>query len=314
MQYRALGNSGLKVSTVGIGTNQFGGKVDDGEALRIIARALDLGVNFIDTADIYRSGLSEVAVGKAISKRRSEVVLATKVGMKAGEGPNDRGASRGHIMAGVDASLKRLQTDYIDLYQIHRFDPDTPAEESMRALDDLIAAGKVRYIGASNYAAWQICHANHVALSRGWSPFVTVQPHYHMFERSIERELVPFCQAMNIGIIPYFPLAGGFLTGKYRRGEAPPVGSRGESNPYVQKFFNDADFAVVEKLEAFATERGHTMVELAIAWLLAQPQVTSVISGATSPEQLESNARAAEWSLDAKDLAVVKEILDGRNE
>ena len=191
--------------------------------------------------------------------------------MEVGDGPNDVGASRHRIMTGVEASLRRLGTDYIDLYQIHRFDPHTPAEETMRALDDLVRSGKVRYIGASNYAAWQLCRANDVAEANGWSRFVSVQPHYHMLERSIERELVPYCEAFGTGIIPYYPLAGGFLTGKYRRNEAPPPGSRGESSEYVQRYFTDRNFDILDKLQAFAKEREKSMVELAIAWLLGPP-------------------------------------------
>ncbi|HLS90334.1 MAG TPA: aldo/keto reductase, partial [Limnochordia bacterium] len=224
MKYRQLGRSGLWVSVVGLGTNQFGGKVDEKGVAEIIDAALDLGVNFIDTADVYTGGKSEETIGKAIAKRRDQVVLATKVGSRTGDGPNDVGTSRRHIIAGVEASLRRLGTEYIDLYQIHRFDPHTPFEETMRALDDLVRSGKVRYIGASNYAAWQLCRANDVAEMRGWTPFISIQPHYHMLERSIEKELVPYCEAFGVGIIPYFPLAGGFLTGKYRRGQAPPPG------------------------------------------------------------------------------------------
>ncbi len=224
MKYRQLGRSGLWVSVVGLGTNQFGGKVDEKGVAEIIDAALDLGVNFIDTADVYTGGKSEETIGKAIAKRRDQVVLATKVGSRTGDGPNDVGASRRHIIAGVEASLRRLGTEYIDLYQIHRFDPHTPFEETMRALDDLVRSGKVRYIGASNYAAWQLCRANDVAEMRGWTPFISIQPHYHMLERSIEKELVPYCEAFGVGIIPYFPLAGGFLTGKYRRVKRLPRG------------------------------------------------------------------------------------------
>jgi len=312
LQYRNLGKSGLKVSAVGLGTNQFGGKVGPEEVKRIIGRALDLGLNFIDTADTYQSGESERTIGQAIAGRRDEVVLATKVASKTGPGPNDYGASRRHIMAGVEASLRRLNTDYIDLYQIHRFDPTTPMEETMRALDDLVRSGKVRYIGASNYAAWQLCRSNDIAERWGWSQFVSIQPHYHLLERKIEQELVPYCTAFGIGIIPYYPLAGGFLTGKYREGEPAPKGSRGESNAYVQRYFTPENFATVRKLQAFAEGRGHTMTELAVAWLLSRPQVATVICGATSVEQLEANLKAADWTLSAEESAEVDEILDGK--
>lgn len=309
MKYRQLGRSGLWVSVVGLGTNQFGGKVDEKGVAEIIDAALDLGVNFIDTADVYTGGKSEETIGKAIAKRRDQVVLATKVGSRTGDGPNDVGASRRHIIAGVEASLRRLGTEYIDLYQIHRFDPHTPFEETMRALDDLVRSGKVRYIGASNYAAWQLCRANDVAEMRGWTPFISIQPHYHMLERSIEKELVPYCEAFGVGIIPYFPLAGGFLTGKYRRGQAPPPGSRGEASAYVQQYFTERNFDVIERLEAFAKARGKSMAELAIAWLIARPQVASVIAGVTSVAQLQHNVKASEWELSAEEMQEIEHIL-----
>lgn len=309
MKYRQLGRSGLWVSVVGLGTNQFGGKVDEKGVAEIIDAALDLGVNFIDTADVYTGGKSEETIGKAIAKRRDQVVLATKVGSRTGDGPNDVGASRRHIIAGVEASLRRLGTEYIDLYQIHRFDPHTPFEETMRALDDLVRSGKVRYIGASNYAAWQLCRANDVAEMRGWTPFISIQPHYHMLERSIEKELVPYCEAFGVGIIPYFPLAGGFLTGKYRRGQAPPPGSRGEASAYVQQYFTERNFDVIERLEAFAKARGKSMAELAIAWLIARPQVASVIAGVTSVAQLQHNVKASEWELSPKEMEEIEKIL-----
>lgn len=309
MKYRQLGRSGLWVSVVGLGTNQFGGKVDEKGVAEIIDAALDLGVNFIDTADVYTGGKSEETIGKTIAKRRDQVVLATKVGSRTGDGPNDVGASRRHIIAGVEASLRRLGTEYIDLYQIHRFDPHTPFEETMRALDDLVRSGKVRYIGASNYAAWQLCRANDVAEMRGWTPFISIQPHYHMLERSIEKELVPYCEAFGVGIIPYFPLAGGFLTGKYRRGQAPPPGSRGEASAYVQQYFTERNFDVIERLEAFAKARGKSMAELAIAWLIARPQVASVIAGVTSVAQLQHNVKASEWELSPEEMQEIEQIL-----
>lgn len=309
MKYRQLGRSGLWVSVVGLGTNQFGGKVDEKGVAEIIDAALDLGVNFIDTADVYTGGKSEETIGKTIAKRRDQVVLATKVGSRTGDGPNDVGASRRHIIAGVEASLRRLGTEYIDLYQIHRFDPHTPFEETMRALDDLVRSGKVRYIGASNYAAWQLCRANDVAEMRGWTPFISIQPHYHMLERSIEKELVPYCEAFGVGIIPYFPLAGGFLTGKYRRGQAPPPGSRGEASAYVQQYFTERNFDVIERLEAFAKARGKSMAELAIAWLIARPQVASVIAGVTSVAQLQHNVKASEWELSPEEMQEIEHIL-----
>lgn len=309
MEYRQLGKAGVRVSVIGLGTNQFGGKVDQAGVNAIIAGALDLGINFIDTADVYTGTRSEETLGVALKGRWDKVVLATKVRTKLGDGPNDQGASRYHIVNGVEASLRRLQSDHIDLYQIHSWDATTPIEETLRALDDLVRAGKVRYVGASNFAAWQLARANLLAELRGWSPFVSIQPHYHMLERAIEQELIPYCNAYQVGILPYFPLAGGFLTGKYRRGAPAPAGSRGESSPYVQKYLIDANYTIVEGLEAWAAERGHTLGELAHAWLLAQPMVSSVISGATRLEQVAANAKAASWQLTPAELAEVNALL-----
>jgi aryl-alcohol dehydrogenase-like predicted oxidoreductase len=309
VEYRQLGTAGVRVSAIGLGTNQFGGKVDQRGVNEIIAAALDQGVNFIDTADVYTKSRSEETLGVALKGRWSDVVLATKVFNSTGEGPNDRGASRYHIMNGVEASLRRLQSDHIDLYQIHRWDVSTPIDETLRVLDDLVRSGKVRYIGASNFAAWQLARSNLLAEFRGWAPFVTIQPHYHMFERSIEQELIPYCNAYRVGILPYFPLAGGFLTGKYLRGQPAPAGSRGESSSYVQQYMTDTNYAKVEHLTAWVQARDHTMSELAHAWLLAQPQVSSVISGATSVDQVRQNARAADWRLTTDELAEVNAVL-----
>ncbi len=311
MQYRNLGSSGLKVSTVGLGCNQFGGKVDAPETARIVHRAIDLGINFLDTADVYSKGRSEEFLGGALKGRWDEVVLATKFKSPMGEGPNDKGASRYHIMSAVEASLKRLQSDHIDLLQVHSWDPETPIEETMRALEDLVRQGKVRYLGASNFLAWQICRANDIAGKHGWLGFVSIQPHYHMLERTIEQELVTYCNYANIGILPYFPLAGGFLTGKYQEGKPPPPGTRGENGAYVQKYFTPGNFAKVSSLSAWAERHGHTMAELAIAWLLGQPKLSSVISGASKIEQVEANVKAAEWQLSPTELAEVNSILAG---
>ena len=315
MEYRSLGRSGVKVSAIGLGGNQFGAKVDRAGTERIVHAAMDQGVNFIDTADVYSGrGKSEEALGAALEGRWDKIVLATKVRSPMGDGPNDRGASRYHIFEGVHGSLRRLKTDHIDLLQIHSWDAETPIEETMRALDDLVSSGKVRYIGASNYAAWQLCRSNDVAEMRGWAPFISVQPHYHMLERGIESELAPYCRAFNIGILPYFPLAGGFLTGKYREGAPPPAGSRGESNPYVQRYFTPENFAKVEQLRKWTEARDHTMAELAVAWLLAQPQLASVIAGVTSPEQVLANVQAASWRLTADEEREVRAILEQRPE
>ena len=310
MEYRQLGNSGVRVSVLGLGTNQFGGPLDQEAVNEVIDAALDMGVNFIDTADVYQSGRSEELLGVALQGKWERIVLATKVFFATGDGPNDRGSSRYHIINGVENSLRRLQSDHIDLYQMHRWDDETPIEETLRALDDLVRAGKVRYVGASAYASWQLAKANLLADMHGWSPFVTVQSHYHMLERQVEEEVLPYCRAHGVGFIPYFPLAGGFLTGKYRRGEAPPAGSRGERSPYVQRYMTDGNYDRIETLTEWAEERGHTMAELAQAWLMAQPQVCSVISGLTRKSHLEANVKAAEWQLTADELAAVNGVLD----
>jgi aryl-alcohol dehydrogenase-like predicted oxidoreductase len=246
----------------------------------------------------------------ALKGKWHKVVLATKVYNATGDGPNDYGSSRYHIINGVEACLKRLQSEHIDLLQLHRYDAKTPVDEMLRALDDLVRAGKVRYIGASNYMSWQLAEANTLAELQGWTRYISVQNHYHMFERDIEREVLPYCNAHNVGILPYFPLAGGFLTGKYRRGQAAPAGSRGESSPYVQKYMTDKSYDKVEALEAWAQDHGHSMLELAHAWLLAHPEVSSVISGATRVDQIKANAASASWKLSHDELSEVNKILD----
>jgi aryl-alcohol dehydrogenase-like predicted oxidoreductase len=310
MEYRQLGRAGVRVSALGLGTNQFGGPLDQDAVNSVIDAALDMGINFIDTANIYQKGRSEETLGVALKGKRDQVVLATKAYFPTGDGPNERGASRYNLVHAVEASLRRLQTDRIDLYQMHRWDEDTPIEETLRALDDLVRTGKVLYIGASAYASWQLARANLLAEVHGWSPFVTVQSHYHMLERQVEEEVLPFCRAHNVGFIPYFPLAGGFLTGKYKRDEEAPEGSRGQRSSYVQQYMTDANYDVVEKLTAWAAEREHTMAELAQAWLMAQPQVCSVISGLTKLSHLESNVRSVAWKLSDDDLSEIRAILE----
>lgn len=309
MEYRNLGSSGLKVSAVGLGTNQFGGKVDLRTTKEIINAALDEGVNLIDTANIYQEGRSEEFIGKALVARRDEAIIATKFYFPMGEGPNDRGGSRQHILREVEASLSRLNMETIDLYQIHRWDENTPVQETMRALEDLIRSGKVRYIGASNFSAWQLTQANAVAEMQGWSKFISIQPHYHMFERGIEEELIPACEYFNIGVLPYFPLAGGFLTGKYEEGKPAPEGSRGESSDYVQSYLTPEHFRKLDSLKAFAEDRGRAINELAIAWLLAQPQISSVIAGATKVDHIRDNVNAADWELSDAERSEIGEIL-----
>lgn len=305
MRYKRLGNSGLKVSAIGLGGNTFGRRVDEAGTAKIIHHALDLGINFIDTADVYSSGASETFVGKALTDRRDQAVVGTKVFGAMGQGPNDRGLSRKHILANVEQSLKRLQLDYIDLLQVHNWDPETPLDETMDALNSLVRDGKVRYIGCSNFAAWQMVWANCVSRQHNYEQYVSVQPRYNILDRAIERELVPACRAFGIGIIPYSPLAGGLLTGKYREGEAPAEGTRAHGNQHMQKQMTPHLFAAVSRLTEWAEARGHSVGELALAWLASKPEVSTVIAGATSPEQVDANAQAAEWVLSSEEQAEV---------
>lgn len=310
MEYRNLGKSGVKVSVIGLGTNRFGLETVPQTAVNnMIDAALALGINFIDTADIYTKGQSEITLGNALKGRWDKVVLATKFFMETGSGPNDRGGSRYHLMNAIEASLTRLQSDHIDLYYLHRWDTSTPIEETLRGLDDLVRMGKVRYIGASNLAAWQLAKANLLAEFRGWTAFVALQSHYHLLEREVEQEVLPYCVEHGVGFVPYFPLAGGFLTGKYKRGQPAPAGSRGESSEYVKNYMTKTNYTKIEKLESWAAERGHTLGELAHAWLLAQPGVCSVISGATRLEQVQANAKASGWQLNAEDVKAVNDLI-----
>lgn len=310
MEYRQLGPAGVRVSVIGIGTNRFGSDaLPQNDVNKVIDAAQDLGINHIDCANMYQQGRSEETLGVALKGRWDKFVLTTKVFFPAGEGTNDRGTSRYHIMNSVETSLRRLQTDHIDLYYLHRWDDSVPIDESLRALDDLIRMGKVRYVGASDYASWQLAHANLLAELKGWTPFVALQSHYHMFERNVEREVLPYCQAHNVGFVPYFPLAGGFLTGKYKQGQPAPAGSRGESSDYVQQYMTDTNYTILDKLSAWATDHGRGLNELAQAWLMAQPSVCSVISGATKLAHVESNVKAADWQLTAGEVAEVNGIL-----
>ncbi|MFC2007168.1 aldo/keto reductase [Chloroflexota bacterium] len=312
MEYRRLGNSGLKVSGIGLGSNTFGWVIDERASIEVIHRAIEMGVNYIDTADIYDRGTSEEYVGKAIKGKRSGLIIATKFGRPMGDGPNETGGSRYHILKAVEASLKRLQTDYIDLYQMHQPDTATPVEETLRALDDLVKAGKIRYIGTSNFAAWQLSEARWVSRVNNLHSFVTEQPRYNLVDRKIESELVPYCQANNVGVIPWGPLAGGFLTGKYRQGKDAPPGTRlAKSTRIYGNIFTDANWGKLAKLEAFASERNHTVGDLAIAWLLAKPWVSTVIAGARTAEQVSTNVGAGEWQLTAEESAEVDAISAG---
>jgi 1-deoxyxylulose-5-phosphate synthase len=300
MKYRRLGTAGLKVSVLGLGGNTFGRSLDAGATASIIHAALDQGVTFIDTADYYGNHQSEEFIGRALAGRRHQAIVATKVGWTAGPGPNDHGASRAHVVDTVHCSLRRLKSEYIDLMQIHLWDPETPIEETLGALDDLVRQGKIRYIGCSNFTAWRLTWSLWTSDRRGGTPFVSVQPEYSLLVRDIERELIPACQAFGIGIIPFFPLAGGVLTGKYKEGQPPPAGTRAQTlAQFMHRFLTPHNFAIVRRLEAWAGARGHTVGELAIAWLLARPMVSTVITGINKPEHLASNLKGVGWDLTA---------------
>ena len=303
MELRNLGNSGLKVSIVGLGCNNFGMRIDAAQTRAVVHAALDAGINFFDTADVYGGQKSEVLLGEALKGiDRDSVVIATKFAMPTGEGR--QGASRRYIMSAVEASLKRLGTDHIDLYQQHRPDTETPIEETLRALDDLVTAGKVRYLGNSNFNGWQLADADWTARSEGLNRFVSAQNHYNLLDRRIEGEVLPACERFGLGMLPYFPLASGLLTGKYDRGQPAPENTR-LSGERGKNALTDANFDVVEKLAGFAAGRGHTLLELAMSWLACNPNVASVISGATKVEQVEANVAAAGWEMTGEELAEV---------
>jgi len=310
MELRNLGRSGLRVSLVGLGCNNFGQRVDLETARRVVHRALELGITLLDTADIYGGrGGSEEALGQILGDRRKDIVLASKFGMAMDEADILKGASRRYIMRAVEASLRRLRTDWIDLYQVHRFDPLTPIEETMRALDDLIRQGKVRYIGCSNFPAWRVGEAQWTARHLNLNGFVSIQDEYSLLVRDIERDLIPAARAYGLGLLPYFPLASGLLTGKYRKGEAPAADTRfAKMANLAERYLTEANFALAEKLAAFAKARGHTLLELAFAWLAAREPVASVIAGATRPEQVEQNVKAVEWKLTPEDLAEIDRL------
>ncbi len=309
MKQRQLGNSGLQVSVVGLGCNNFGWRSDLEASRRVVDKALALGVTLLDTADIYGDlGGSEEALGQILGDRRKDIVLATKFGMAMDKEERLKGASRRYIMRAVEASLKRLRTDWIDLYQVHRPDPLTPIEETLRALDDLVRQGKVRYIGCSNYAAWQVVDAAWTARERNLGAFISCQDEYSLVARDIERELLPAIQSHGLGLLPYFPLASGLLSGKYKRGALPEGTRLAAIQGLGQRYLTEENWQKVERLEAFASARGHNLLELAFAWLLARPRVASVIAGATTPEQVEQNIAAAARELSPADIAEIDRL------
>jgi aryl-alcohol dehydrogenase-like predicted oxidoreductase len=310
MKQRNLGTSGLLVSTIGLGCNNFGGRLDLEGTRAVIHAAFDHGITLFDTADMYgNQGGSETLMGQVLGDRRKDIVLATKFGLPMdGENGRLQGGSRRYIMSAVEASLKRLKTDWIDLYQYHKPDPLTPTEETLRALDDLVKQGKVRYIGCSNLPGWQVVEAQWTSKHLGLNSFVSCQDEYSLLVRKAEQDVAPVAARYGMGLLPYFPLASGMLTGKYKRGEPTPAGTRMAGTDRYARYQTDDSFDVVEKLDAYAKARGHTLVELAFSWLLAKAPVSSVIAGATKPEQIAQNVKGGDWALTAGESQEIEAI------
>jgi aryl-alcohol dehydrogenase-like predicted oxidoreductase len=313
MQIRNLGGSGLRVSAVGLGCNNFGQRIDLETSRKVVHKAIDLGITLFDTADIYGGmGGSETVLGEVLGDRRKDIVLATKYSKPMSSDGTKQGASRRYILSAVEASLTRLKTDYIDLYQQHEYDSSTPIEETLRALDDLIRQGKVRYIGHSNFPAWRLAEAEHTARALNVNRFVSCQDEYSLVVRGIEKDLLPAAQQYQLGLLPYFPLASGLLTGKYQRGAAAPEDTRfAKWSALRDHYVTPRNEDIVEKLRAFVQARGHTLLELAFSWLAARPQVSSVIAGATRVEQVEQNVKAIDWALSAEEIAEIDGITKG---
>src|SRR5260370_25151041 len=313
MQIRNPGGSGLRVSAVGLGCNNFGQRTDLETSRKVIHRAIALGITLFDTADILAGmGGSEPVLGEVLGDRRKDIVLATKYSKPMASDGSKQGASRRYIMSAVEASLRRLKTDYIDLYQQHDHDAATPIEETLRALDDLVRQGKVRYIGNSNFPAWRVAEAEHVARAMNVNRFVSCQDEYSLVVRGIEQDILPAAQEYNLGLLPFFPLASGLLTGKYQRGAAAPEDTRfGKAPALRDRYATPRNEDIVEKLQAFAQARGHSMLELAFSWLASRPQVSSVIAGATRVEQVEQNVKAIDWALSAEEIDEIDGITKG---
>ena len=313
MEYRRLGRTGLMVSELCLGTMTFGRELDEEGSKEITARFLEAGGNFVDTADVYENGASEEIVGRAIKDaRRDELVLATKVRFPMGDGPNDVGLSRKHILSGCEASLRRLGTDYIDLYQVHMWDAATPLDETLSALTDLVRAGKVRYIGVSNFTGWQLVKAVYVSELEGFERLVSLQPQYSLVERNVEREVLPACREEGVGVIPWGPLGGGFLSGKYRPDEEPPEDSRiaGVPDDFEEAWVRrnvERNWRTLEVVGEISEETGKSYAQISLNWLLRQDGVTAPIIGARTMEQLEDNLGAAGWKLDDEQVARLSE-------
>jgi aryl-alcohol dehydrogenase-like predicted oxidoreductase len=309
MRERPFGTTELRVSSLGLGCNNFGARLDAAAAHRVVHAALDAGITVFDTADIYgQRGGSETILGEALGSRRKDVVLVTKFGLAMDEEGQLKGGSARYVASAIEASLKRLRTDWIDIYYLHRPDPETPIEETLRALDALIKQGKVRYIGCSNMSAQQIVEAQHVSRANGLNRFVSCQDQYNLLSREIEAEIIPAMQPHRLALVPYFPLASGMLTGKYQSGAPIPAGSRMSYKRYSDRFFNDENFHIVERLREFCVKRGRSLLELAFGWLLSKPVVGCVIAGASTPEQVYQNAAAVDWRLNATEMAEIDRL------
>jgi aryl-alcohol dehydrogenase-like predicted oxidoreductase len=315
MRERQFGTTDLRVSPLGLGCNNFGVRLDPAAARSIVHAALDAGITVFDTADIYgMRGGSESILGEALSSRRKDAVLVTKFGLAMDDEGQLKGGSARYIATAIEASLKRLKTDWIDLYYLHRPDPTTPIEETLRALDSLIAQGKVRYIGCSNMSASQIVEAQRISQTNGLNRFVVCQDQYNLLSRQIEAEIIPTIKAHHLGLIPYFPLASGMLTGKYAFGASIPAGTRMSYKRYSDRFLNDENFRIIESLRAFCAKRGRSLLELAFGWLLSKPFVGCVIAGASAPEQIHQNAAAIDWRLDPAEMAEVDRLTSKHKE
>ena len=315
MEYRNLGKSGLLVSAVGLGCNNLGRQVDQQGTIDIVNKCVEMGITFFDTADVYggQRGKSEECLGVALRPHRRNVVLATKGSGRMGEGPYWAGNSRRYLMDALDASLRRLGTDYVDLYELHFPDPSTPIDETLRALEDMVRSGRVRYVGCCNFSTAQVCEAALASATGHTISFISAQNRYNMLEREIRDDLMPACESLGMGVLPYYPLASGLLTGKYSR-DNTPQGTRLTSGiHFYAGVLEHADYDLLDRLTDFAAERGHSLLELAIGWLASQPVIGSVMTGATRVEQIEANARAGDWRLTADEMQQVEAILTGSN-
>ena len=311
MDYRNLGKSGLRVSRICLGTNNFGGQISEEASITIVDKALDCGINVVDTSDVYTGGKSEEIIGKALKGRRDNVIIATKVGFGS-KGPNQSGLSRKHILSQVEHSLNTLQTDFIDIYYLHHFDPETPLEETLQTFNDLVRTGKVRYVACSNFSAWQIAQAQRVCETHDLEKPIAVEPPYNLLQRDIEKDIIPYCQQEGLGILTYTPLMGGFLTGKYSKDAHPPRGSRFEHNPRLWERANkESNFAVLEQIESVANEVGISISKLAISWILKNPAITAPIVGASSAEQVEENCKTVEINLNDETYQKLNELTKG---